>query len=256
MPVSTCCKLNPKFSSHTLLLLIIWYGLTAAKNSIPPSLLLGLFSHAVTENEFLFHVSKPWACLFTFLLFIYSLRDPFSHSFSSPCLWTKQYYMVALAQEAGHILIGRLSVRSLAAPVFMGLDVEPWVAPNAFIGVAYKWMCVNRLMNMLHKALWVQKRISEPVHLIYSLWMLWVGAPSLESLAVMICIIILHTAKHLGVEPAAMVDEVVYFPGSNSFYAAELLPLEWAPLHFVSPQWVWSCWLCFGLHECHLGSLL
>lgn len=41
------------------------------------------------------------------------------------CLWTKQYYMVALAQEAGHILIGRLSVRSLAAPVFMGLDVEP-----------------------------------------------------------------------------------------------------------------------------------
>lgn len=33
--------------------------------------------------------------------------------------------MVALAQEAGHILIGRLSVRSLAAPVFMGLDVEP-----------------------------------------------------------------------------------------------------------------------------------
>lgn len=36
----------------------------------------------------------------------------------------------------------------------------------------------------------------------------------------------LHTAKHLGVEPAAMVDEVVYFPGSNSFYAAELLPLE------------------------------
>lgn len=59
MPVSTCCKLNPKFSSHTLLLLIIWYGLTVAKNSIPPSLLLGLFSHAVTENEFLFHVSKP-----------------------------------------------------------------------------------------------------------------------------------------------------------------------------------------------------
>lgn len=56
--------------------------------------------------------------------------------------------------------------------------------------------------------------------------MLWVGAPSLESLAVMICIIILHTAKHLGVEPAAMVDEVVYFPGSNSFYAPELLPLE------------------------------
>lgn len=26
MHLSTCCKLNPKFSSHTLLLLIIWYG--------------------------------------------------------------------------------------------------------------------------------------------------------------------------------------------------------------------------------------
>lgn len=66
--------------------------------------------------------------------------------------------------------------------------------------------------------------------------MLWVGAPSLESLAVMICIIILHTAKHLGVEPAAMVDEVVYFPGSNSFYAAELLPtgVSASPLRFTS----------------------
>lgn len=62
---------------------------------------------------------------FTFLLFVYSLRDPFSHSFSSPYLWTKQYYLVPLAQEAGHILIGRLSVRFLAAPVFIGLDVEP-----------------------------------------------------------------------------------------------------------------------------------
>lgn len=125
---------------------------------------------------------------------------------------------------------------------------------------------------MLHKALWVQKSISEPVHLPYSLWILWVGRSSLESLAVMICIIILHTAKHLGVEPAATVDEVVLvFTFQDQIPFMQLSYFHWSdasPLRFTSvsvkllvvfwfarvPPWIssvsGSCqvWVCIQQH--------